>query len=914
MLETRPAPVIGDRIGSIRIEALLGEGGMGTVHRGFDEKLERRVAVKTLHREERLGDGARARFLREARLLSRLEHVNICRVYDLIEGEHGDHLVLELLDGCTLRQAMDADRELDVLLIAEEVASALEAAHGESIVHRDLKPENILLTSDGVTKVLDFGIARSLESAPPAPPPQDATSDDREGELATCADDATIEWKGSGPHRTFSTELGTVLGTVRYMSPEQAAGGEVSAASDMYAFGILLQEMATGVKPYGSAEGAELLVKVSRAEALPSSSRNAALDRLIEDLKALDPVERPSAAEAIARLRAIRIEPLRRRRRRAWAAAGIVALLLAAAMGYLGFRLARPEALLGGEGDGRIALLPFVNATAQESQDWVELGLAQMVAETVDATEGIEVVPVEETMRQIRGLGKSPAELDRDDVERLFGALGVVLLVRTRVVPDEGGFGLQYEVVRRGGEGLAKTLPVRELTAGAAELARRLVLRLRPEAVTAEMSDRFSEDPFVNRAYAMGVQQAEVGGPERARHYFEVCLDRDPQMVRARLGLATSLYLLGEVDEAVVDLGQALQQARSRLDRRLEAELLVLKARVEGDRGDYEAAEENLVQAIALARQAGDLRAEVSALSRLGWVETNRGDHESARSWFEQAQKVNRELGSRAWEARLLNNLAVTAYYAGDIDAAERGWQAALAAMEQLGNRVGQALIIGNLGIIAETRGDLEGALDMHRRELNLQQQLGDRQAESIACYNVANMLTRCGQMAESAVQASGCLELARSIGNRLIEVLSLAELGLVTASQGDLQAAERHLERAVALAIEHESPEVVSAVFASYGYLQTRLGNLAQADRSLRRAEAAEDSVMIRVLRARWLYGAGRFKEARDKLETARELAGEAWTPVFERDRWAYVAAAQSGQREPLPSEGAAQHTSKSR
>ncbi|MCD4749944.1 MAG: protein kinase [Thermoanaerobaculales bacterium] len=124
--------MIGTYIGSIRLETLLGEGGMATVHLGFDEKLERRVAVKTLHSQRRLGPEGRARFLREARLLSRLEHPHICRVYDLVDGEASDHLVLEYIDGRTLREALDGPDDIDVLRIAEEVAGALGAAHRES--------------------------------------------------------------------------------------------------------------------------------------------------------------------------------------------------------------------------------------------------------------------------------------------------------------------------------------------------------------------------------------------------------------------------------------------------------------------------------------------------------------------------------------------------------------------------------------------------------------------------------------------------------------------------------------------------------------------------------------------------------------------------------------------------------------
>lgn len=155
--------LVGNRVGQIRIEALLGAGGMGEVYRGFHERLERPVAVKVLRREHRLAPLVKARLLREARLLGKLDHPNICRVYDLFDDGERDFLVLELVDGERLGQRLERPLAFaERLAIARQVTSALAAAHAERIVHRDLKPDNVLFTAEGVVKVLDFGIARSL--------------------------------------------------------------------------------------------------------------------------------------------------------------------------------------------------------------------------------------------------------------------------------------------------------------------------------------------------------------------------------------------------------------------------------------------------------------------------------------------------------------------------------------------------------------------------------------------------------------------------------------------------------------------------------------------------------------------------------------------------------------------------------
>jgi serine/threonine-protein kinase len=306
---------VGATIGPIRIEDRIGIGGMGEVYRGFHQRLERRVAVKTIRADHRLSGEVKARFLREARLLSKLGHPGICQVYDLIETPDADFLVLEYVEGRTLKELALEELSLERRLrLAEQIATALAAAHRERIVHRDLKPDNVMVTSRGEVKVLDFGIARSVAESGSRPnidatPPKGMQMPDR-------------------PQASDLTQLGDLIGTAKVMSPEQARGGRVTIASDLYSLGILLQELFTGEPAYEATHPVAVLDQVMRAETRPISGLDPDLTKLIEDLQNLDPRRRPSAEATAGRLRWILDKPQRLRRRRL-VTAGMVAVIAA---------------------------------------------------------------------------------------------------------------------------------------------------------------------------------------------------------------------------------------------------------------------------------------------------------------------------------------------------------------------------------------------------------------------------------------------------------------------------------------------------------------------------------------------------------------------------------------------------------
>ncbi|HEX8255698.1 MAG TPA: serine/threonine-protein kinase, partial [Thermoanaerobaculia bacterium] len=291
--------MIGTRVGSVRIIGLLGQGGMGEVYLGFDDRLQRRVALKAIRNEERLAGETRERLLREARALSALEHPNICRIYDYAEGPLCDFLVLELIEGKTLRRAVeDGMSRAQKLRIARDLAAALAAAHRRGIVHRDLKPDNIMIAADGTVKILDFGIAHGAHA-----PHALGENDD---EL-----DAADTWIFGVGELAGTTAAGTPL----YMSPEQARGAAVTTASDLYSFGLVLQMLLTGESPRPADLGRnEVLLMAAAGETLPMLHQTRDVTALVERLKSFAPAERPTAIESVERLERIIAAPARRMR------------------------------------------------------------------------------------------------------------------------------------------------------------------------------------------------------------------------------------------------------------------------------------------------------------------------------------------------------------------------------------------------------------------------------------------------------------------------------------------------------------------------------------------------------------------------------------------------------------------------
>jgi len=281
----REAIAAGSSIDRYEVVSLLSTGGMGEVYRARDPLLERELVLKVLPQRAQIQSDALERFIREARAASALNHPNIVTIYAIGEADGCHFIAMEMVKGRTLRQlGRDGVPAKVVAQVGSQAARALAVAHEAGIVHRDIKPENVMVRDDGYVKVLDFGIAQLSR--------QDDTRNTDESRL---------------------TRPGMVVGTMRYMSPEQATADEITPASDMFSLGIVLYELATGRHPFEASSDMAVLSSIILREAPPPSRVNARVprefDSIIERMLAKNPAARPTAIEVATILAAIAEPP-----------------------------------------------------------------------------------------------------------------------------------------------------------------------------------------------------------------------------------------------------------------------------------------------------------------------------------------------------------------------------------------------------------------------------------------------------------------------------------------------------------------------------------------------------------------------------------------------------------------------------
>src|SRR6266849_204498 len=898
--QLQPGSMLGDRY---EILQLLGQGVMGAVYKARDVELERTVALKVIRPDLARHPEILRRFKQELILARDVTHRNVVRIYDLGQASGVRYITMEYVEGRDLRALLHEKGKLtpeEAVPMFLQIAAALEAAHHAGVVHRDLKPQNIMVDKGGRVYVMDFGVARSLETP-------------------------------------GMTETGALMGTPEYMSPEQAKGMKVDARSDLFSLGIIFYEMLSGVSPFKADTAMATMFKRTRERAVPLAQAGTGVPVFLSDIVSkcleIDREQRyPSARAIIEDLEKWKrgtvrsaINPVARwlkyaPRKQKWLAAGIASCLVLAAAYAVRDKLPlrfsmKPAASVQ---PVSLAILPFRNASTDLTMDWLGPSLAEMLRTDVGQSASLRTVSSDRLHQILKDLHiPENADFDPDTLKRLAEFSSADTLVWGRYVKLGEQIRIDatlLDLKHQRSTPLKSEAPnEKQLLQSVAQLARAIQENLAlPTDVLKELRSKSfrpsSDSVEALREYNEGLELARQGNHLEAAKRFEASIQADPKFALAYSKLGQTYSNLRNDDKAeqysrkAVDLSEKLPPQERYLiqanyaqisnDNRKAIESYENLEKVSPDdvdvhfhlgglyetTGAYDKARVELGKVLAIDPK------HVDALLAAGRVEIRSKNPKGSLDYLNRGLSLAVQLDNLDGKATILNAIGAAYEQLNKPEDALRNYEESLSIKRGLGQKPGIALTLGNIARVQSSLGKPGEAFKSYQGAVKLQREIGDKKGLGITLINFGELYTERSRYEEALKAFKESLQIQRDVGDENNQALCLNNIGNVYLAKGQSSDALTYYERALELRKKANIPSQVRETLHNLAEASLKAGDYGQSlDYHLKALElfrssgdksgaAIQSYSMGTIFEYQGRYGAA-LKSKEEALRTFREL-----------------------------------------
>jgi len=844
---------IGDLLGGrYEILQLLGEGGMGAVYKAADRELDRFVALKVIRPELVSNPSILARFKQELLLAHQVTHRNVIRIYDLGEAEGVKFITMEFIEGRDLRTLIRDKKKYapeEAVEVIQQVCQALDAAHSVGVIHRDLKPQNIMQDAAGRLLVMDFGLARTVE--------------------------------GDG-----MTQTGAIVGTMEYMSPEQALAKELDQRSDIFALGLILYELLTGKQPFVAESALASLIKRTQERAIPVSDVDAqipgALSGIVSKCLERDVNERyQSCAAILADLNTwkdkraagtIKLEASVK----PWGQTipwpligGIVTAMILAVSGYmLRDRLFKSSSSSGSAAVAMpavsLAILPFRNASGDPALDWLGPSLADMLTTEVGQSARLRSVSPSNLHQVFNDLRISNGTvLDQATIQRVanFSNADRVVWGQYARFGDQIRIDATLQDIKND-----RTFPLKidaasekDIPGAIDRLAESIRQKLAlPENVLKELKassfQPSSKSLGALRDYNQGLDLQRDGKNLEAQKEFEAATKEDPAFALAFSRLAQTYSSLGYDSEAeqsarkAVDLSEGLPdaekylvsairyQATKNYPEAIKAYETIAKA--SPNNSDVQSALASLYQDSGDLTKARDYYQkilasnpkDVAASLNLGFIAIKSGDAQGSFDPLNRAYSLAVQVDNQEQKATSLHLMSMAYRKLSKPEEVLRNEQQAIAIWKSIGQKSGLAASLNEMARAQSALGKNKDADADFQQALQIRRDIGDKRGLGDTLIDLGTFTLGRGELDQALKMYKEALELEREVGNESLQAMCLNNIGAVYSEKYQFEDALTYFQQVLQLREKSKVPGDIVEAVQNLGQVLASMGQYNQA------------------------------------------------------------------------------------